>query len=364
MVTSPSPVDSIFNSPPSEGDPLLSLALLVIIISLSGPIIPQNTTDLLILLDDAPAVNATVIAGGNIIGAREGHAILPSGGNLSLQVILEGNTLNAAIRPLDGFAALRFYHVILKLLDASGNRLDNLEVYVNGSRAEDPRRLIAPYGESTLVILLQGAEPYTTEINVTSSTAITVTLPVSDLNLLLTSQMGTPLANQSAALTSNSSGGDYPFMTDRNGRVRVEEIPHGVYLVSCHGVSQLILHNSSATHTLRFDPACNLTVDIKNPYILFPTEVSVKVVDNNGRPLSKTEVVMDFGRERHVKVTDGTGSASFYLPPSISLTDEFDLTAPSISKHVTINRDPLPILLVPAVLVFLLLLRIKWSRQN
>ena len=316
------------------------------------------------MLDDSPAVNATVIAGGSIIGAGEGHAILSSGGNLSLQVILEGNTLNATICPLDGFAVLRFYHVHLKLLDASGNRLDNLEVYINGSRVEDPRRPIAPYGESTLVILLQRAEPYTTGINVTSSTAITVTLPVSDLNLLLTSRMGTPLANQSAVLTGNSSGRDYPFVTDRNGRVRVEEIPHGVYSVSCHGVSQLILHNSSATHTLRFDPACNLTVDIKNPYILFPTEVSVKVVDNNGRPLSKTEVVMDFGRERHVKVTDGTGSASFYLPPSISLTDEFDLTAPSISKHVTINRDPLPILLVPAVLVFLLLLRIKWSRQN
>jgi hypothetical protein len=334
------------------------------IISLSSPLIPQNTTDLLILLDDTPAVNATVIADGGIIWAREGHAILPSGGNLSLRVILEGNTLNATIRPLDGFAALSFYHVSLKLLDASGNRLQNLEVYVNGSKAEDPRRPIAPYGESTLVILLQGAEPYTTEINVTSSTAITVTLPVSDLNLLLTSRMGTPLANQSAVLTGNSSGRDYPFVTDRNGRVRVEEIPHGVYSVSCCGVSQLILHNSSATHTLRFDSACNLTVDIKNPYILFPTEVSVKVFDNNGRPLSKTEVVMDFGRERHVKVTDGTGSASFYLPPSISLTDEFDLTAPSISKHVTVNRDPLPILLVPAVLAFLLLVKIRWSRQN
>jgi len=334
------------------------------IISLSGPLIPQNTTDLLILLDDAPAVNATVIADGGIIGAREGHAILPSGEKLSLQVILEGNTLNATIHPLNGFAALRFYHVNLKLLDASGNRLDNLEVYVNGSRTEDPHRPIVPYGKSSLMILLQGAKPYTSEINVTSSIAITVTLPVSDLNLLLTSRMGIPLANQSAILMGNFSGGDYPFVTDRNGRVRIEEIPHGVYSVSCCGVSQLILHNSSATHTLRFDPACNLTVDIKNPYILFPTEVSVKVFDNNGRPLSKTEVVMDFGREKHVKVTDGAGSASFYLPPSISLTDEFDLTAPSISRHVTVNRDPLPILLVPAVLAFLLLLKIRWSRQN
>ena len=315
-------------------------------------------------MDDAPAVNATVIADGGIIGAREGHAILPLGGNLSLRVILEGNTLNATIRPLDGFAALRFYHVNLKLLDASGNRLDNLEVYVNGSKTEDPRRPIVPYGKSSLVILLQGAEPYTSEINVTSSIAITVTLPVSDLNLLLTSRMGIPLANQSAILMGNSSGMDYPFVTDRNGRVRVEEIPHGVYSVSCCGVSQLILHNSSATHTLRFDPACNLTIDIKNPYILFPTEVSVKVFDNNGRPLSKTEVVMDFGREKHVKVTDGAGSASFYLPPSLSLTDEFDLMALSISRHVTVNRDPLPILLVPAVLAFLLLLKIRWSRQN
>ncbi|MBM5804923.1 MAG: hypothetical protein FJZ49_02490 [Candidatus Verstraetearchaeota archaeon] len=334
------------------------------IISLSAPLIPQNTTDLLILLDDAPAVNATAIAGGDIIGAREGHAILPSGGILSLQVILEGNTLNATIRPLDGFAVLRFYHVNLRLLDASGNRLDNLEVCINGSKTADQRRPIAPYGKSTLVILLHGGESYTTEINVTSSTAITVTLPVSDLNLLLTSRMGTSLANQSAVLTGNSSGRGYPFVTDRNGRVRIEEIPHGVYSVSCCGMDQLILHNSSATHTLRFDPACNLTVDIKNPYILFPTEVSVKVFDNNGRPLSRTEVVMDFGGERHVKVTDGTGSTSFYLPPSISLTDEVDLTALSISKHVTVNRDPLPILLVPAVLAFLLLMKIRWDRQN
>ncbi|MGQ9759211.1 MAG: MSCRAMM family protein [Candidatus Methanomethylicaceae archaeon] len=296
-----------------------------------------------IFLDDAPLKDATVILGNQKFTIENGYLDLAAVNQSWIEVLIEGQDFNLSLPTGSEFCLSRFYHCDLLIFDSSGNLLQDFGVSINGSDLGRRSRIIVPSGRSILKITTQYME-YCLGIDISAPTRLSITLPVSDLNILLTSHYGNPLKNQSLTLMDNNSI-ECALMTDSRGFVKLASLPHGIYTLSISGEEITFLHNSSIKQRFTIDPVKYLSVEVENSYLLFPTRVLVKLITSEDLPLPNFYVELEYDGTKLWGFTDQSGAISFYIPPSISTSSDIQVSTSGISKSIRIYRNPAPLIL-------------------
>ncbi len=271
---------------------------------------------LLVLLDDSVA-NCSALVGGVWHAAEGGLLSLPAQGQVELDV--EGNRYT--LRPA-GLPLIRFYHLDLRLLSASGSPLDGdgLEVAVNGTPIK-PWGGPIPAGQQTLQVRIRSEIVCSLPLNMTSKMTLVLKVPASTLCICVRDYSGKPLPGELVTLrrappADPASGGEdvYALLTDPSGRAALKDAPHGLYSVSCGGSSHLIIHNSSP-QVIIASPPNRINVTVKDAQLLLPTRVACLVLDAGGSPVPGETVLLRAGSWSASAVTGRTGEACFCLPP-------------------------------------------------
>ncbi|MBC7113907.1 MAG: hypothetical protein H5T34_07855 [Candidatus Methanomethyliales bacterium] len=312
------------------------LLLYLIAISLSQ-------SEALIFLDDAPVNNATVMFGDQVFTVNGGHFNIP-GAYDWLKVTIEGQCFNLSIPKERPINLWHFYHCDIVVLDSGGKYVNNFTLYLNDISLGQISRVIVPSGESLLKIVTRNSE-YSFRINVSSSSRISITLPASDLEILLTSKDGFPVKNQTLLIKFENSS-EYLMKTDDNGFVRLDSAPHGLYTISVLRQERTFIHNSSVRHRFTIDLIENVSVVVERAYLLFPTKVLVKFSSTNGRPSINSPVTLEYEGTEYIGLTDSDGQVSFYIPPSLSTYGNISVMTGGVRYNAEIHRSPLPLMLV------------------
>lgn len=295
-----------------------------------------------IFLDDVP-VKATVLLGDKNFTTGNGHLYIPMVNQSWMEVLIEDQSFNVSIPFGSDFCLYLFYRCDLFVFDSSGNRLSDFKVSINGKDLGYRSYIIAPWGGSVLKITTPYTE-YCVDINVSAPTRISITLPVSDFNMLLTSSYGSPLKNQPLTLSGNNSI-NLILTTDGYGHAKLPSLPHGIYTMYVSGEQRTFLHNSSIKQKFTVDPVKDISVEIENSYLLFPTRVSVKLITLEDLPLPNCYVELEYDHSRLGGFTDHTGHIFFYIPPCISMYSDIQVNTSGINRTIRIYRNPAPLLL-------------------
>lgn len=317
-------------------------------------------------MDDIPVDYATIKFGNDFVPIHGGHFNI-SEMKESLEVIIEGQCFNISLSKNSEFCLWRFYHCDLIVLDSDGNRLENFTVYLNDMKLGPVSRIVVPLGTSMLRISTQHAI-YSLSINVSAPIRMSITLPLSDLNIVLMSKEGFPLKNQESVLRSDNSE-EYILSTDEFGFARLSSFPHGIYKISLLGQEKTLIHNSSIKQRLTIDVIGDLSVEVGNSYLLFPTRISVKLTSINGQPSRNSTVILKCDGSEYRSFTDSSGTVVFYIPPSISACSNVSASACGITKSLTIYRNPAPMMILTLFLIIVIFLvskrmRDRWSARG
>jgi hypothetical protein len=305
--------------------------------------ISLSQSEALIFLDDAPVNNATVLFGDQTFTVNGGYFNIPGACDW-LKVTIEGQCFNLSIPEGSPVNLWHFYHCDLVVLDSGGKYVDNFTLYLSNISLGQISRFIVPSGEALLKIVTRGSE-YSFSINISSPSRISITLPASDLDILLTSKDGAPVKNQTLLIKFENST-EYLLRTDDNGFVRLDSAPHGLYTISVLGQERTFIHNSSVRHKFTIDLIGNVSVVIERAYILFPTKVLVKVSCTNGRPSINSPVMLEYEGTVYRGFTDSDGQVSFYIPPSLSTFSNISVMTGGATYNAEIHRSALPLMLV------------------
>ncbi len=320
-----------------------------------GTLILSLHPEIVMLLDDVPMKDATIIFGNKTLTNATGHFYIPIEEQTCVEVVIEGQHFDIPISNEYDFHLYRFYHCYLNILDSSYNKLADFEVYLNGRDLGSRSQIVAPSGGSLLKIKTPHME-YSMSINVSAPTRLSITLPVSDLNVVLTNRYGKPVQNQSFILRDMNSI-EYQLTTDDRGFARLSSLPHGVYTMSIGNEERFFVHNSSAKQRFALDLIRDLSVEVENPYLLFPTRVAVNLLSPEGFPLINSYVTLRYDGSQLGGFTDGSGSVYFYISPSISMCSEISVTASGLTKYIKVCKDPAPLiallLLVGSLIVYI-----------
>ncbi|MCX8181773.1 MAG: hypothetical protein N3D12_01515 [Candidatus Methanomethyliaceae archaeon] len=322
---------------------ILGVELLVFLILYLTALSPYQP-EALILLDEKPVNNAIVEIGNYNFTVNGGHFYI-SGTNMYswFRVTIEGQTFNLSIPEGDPFYLWRFYHCDLIVFDSEGNRIGNFMLYLNGMSMGQSSRVIVPYGESLLKIATRNAE-YSLKINISAPSRVSITLPVSDLEILLTSKDGFPIKNQTLKLKFEDSS-ECLLTTDDRGFARLNSAPHGAYTIGVLGQEMSFIHNSSIKKRFTIDVVEKVSILVENAYLLFPTRVSVKLFSFNGRPSINSLVTLECEGMEYRGFTDSNGEVAFYLPPSLFMCSNLTVSTCGLMNYTKIYRNPAPIVL-------------------
>jgi len=309
----------------------------------SAPLVavaPCATHDLYVFMDGQPA-EAVVVSGNCRVIAKGGHAVL-RGCPQSVDVCIGGTCSNVAL--CSGPSTIvDLFTVSCRALDFYGNTLDNATLYLDGSISASTTLLLRgshlfQYSFGGLMFDLGWHE-------IVNSCSIEAKLAVSDLSLQIFQGSAHAPDGTFIDARSNSTGAVHNAITE-GGRARFHKLPFGTYNVSADGAWALIVHNSSLMRRLTLNSPKYLDASIRNCYLLLPSELSIRMLDCYGEPVSECRLeILQKGFSTFV-TTDHFGKATLLIPPSLTLHESIVVIGADVQEELLIDRNPAPVLMI------------------